>query len=245
MKITIVGYGRMGKEVERLAPEMGHEIVAVFDEDCPLEESSSLNGAEVLIDFSLGPAVLDILRVAASRRLPVVEGTTGWHGHFEEAHAIEGLTMIHSPNFSLGVYHFTQLVREAARRLDSLGCYDSYVHEWHHSGKADSPSGTAARLAEVLISELSDKVSALSESCHRRIERDELHVTSTRVGRMPGTHEVGFDSEYDQIQLKHIAQGRAGFAFGALKAAEWIVRREGIFTMEDWMASTQDLKGGA
>jgi len=112
------------------------------------------------------------------------------------------------------------------------------VHEWHHAGKADSPSGTAALLAEVLVSELEEKKIPLYGNCHRRIEPEELHVTSTRVGRMPGTHEVGFDSEFDQIQLRHVAQGRVGLAFGALKAAEWIVGREGIFTMDDWMAST-------
>jgi 4-hydroxy-tetrahydrodipicolinate reductase len=235
MKIAIVGYGRMGREVERLAPEMGHEIVAVFDEYSPLEESSPLLGAEVLVDFSLASAVRDVLRVAALKEVPVVEGTTGWNHLLREVQSIKGLTMIYSPNFSIGVYRFTQLVREAARLLGPMGCYDTYVHDWHHSGKVDSPSGTAARLAEVIISELEDKTVPLYESCHRRIEPNELHVTSTRVGRLPGTHEVGFDSEYDQILLKHVAQGRAGLAFGALRAAEWIVGREGIFTMDDWM----------
>jgi len=238
MKIALVGYGHMGKEVERLALEVGHEISAVFDEFSLLQQSSSLNEAEVLIDFSLGAAVLDVLRVAARKGIPVVEGTTGWNDQLQEARSIEGLTMVYSPNFSMGVYKFTQLVREAARLLSPLGYYDTYLHEWHHAGKADSPSGTAALLAEVLVSELEKKTVPLYESCHRRIKQEELHVTSSRVGRMPGTHEVGFDSEYDQIQLRHVAQGRVGLAFGALKAAEWIVGREGIFTMDDWMAST-------
>jgi 4-hydroxy-tetrahydrodipicolinate reductase len=238
MKIAIVGYGRMGKEIERLAPEVGHEIVAVFDEYSPLEESSPLCDAEVLIDFSLGTAVLNVLKVAALKRVPVVEGTTGWNDQLEQVRTIEALTVIYSPNFSMGVYQFTQLVREAAKLLGPLKCYDTYVHEWHHCGKADSPSGTAARLAEVLIGELENKTAPLYESCHRRIEPEELHVTSSRVGRIPGTHEVGFDSEYDQIQLRHVAQGRVGFAFGALKAAEWIVGRKGIFTMDDLMGST-------
>jgi 4-hydroxy-tetrahydrodipicolinate reductase len=218
---------------------MGHEIVAVFDEYNPLEESSSLKGAGVLIDFSLAPAVLGVLKVAAAKMVPVVEGTTGWSHQLEEACQIEGLTMIYSPNFSIGVYQFTQLVREAAKLLGPMNCYDTYIHDWHHSGKVDSPSGTAARLAEVVISELSNKTTPLYETCHRRIKPTELHVSSTRVGRVPGTHEVGFDSEYDQILLRHVAQGRAGLAFGALKAAEWIVGQKGIYSMDDWMAKTR------
>jgi 4-hydroxy-tetrahydrodipicolinate reductase len=235
MKIAIVGYGRMGKEIERLSPELGHEIVAVFDEYSPLEESSDLCSAEVLVDFSLAPAVLDVLKVAAVKNVPVVEGTTGWSHDLPEVLSIKGLTMVYSPNFSIGVYQFTQLVRKAAQLLGSMGCYDVYVHDWHHSGKVDSPSGTAVRLAEVMLGEFEGKTTPLYESCHRRIKPNELHVTSTRVGRVPGTHEVGFDSEYDQILLKHVAQGRVGLAFGALKAAEWIVGRRGVFTMDDWM----------
>lgn len=245
MKIALVGYGRMGKEIESLSQEMGQEIVAVFDEYSPLVETSVLGGAEVLIDFSLGEAVLGVLREAAKKKLPVVEGTTGWYDHLDEARAIGGLTMIYSPNFSMGVYQFTQLARRAAQLLGPLDCYDTYVHEWHHSGKADSPSGTAVHLAEVLVGELPNKDRSMYESCHRRIEPPELHVTSTRVGRIPGTHEVGFDSEYDQIQLRHVAQGRVGFAYGSLKAAEWIVGRQGIFTMDDWMSSNQAAKGDA
>lgn len=235
MKIAIIGYGRMGKEIERLAPQMGHELVCIFDEFDPLKESSPLSDAEVLIDFSLAPAVLDNLKVAALKGVPVVEGTTGWNHQLAEARNIKGLTMIHSPNFSMGVYQFTQLVRQAAKLLGPMGCYDCYIHDWHHSGKVDSPSGTAVRLAEVVMGELKEKTVPLYESCHRRIEQHELHVSSTRVGRVPGTHEVGFDSEYDQIVLRHVAQGRAGLAYGALRAAEWIIGRRGIFTMDNWM----------
>lgn len=236
MKIGIVGYGRMGHEVEKLAGGLGHEVTAIFDESNPLDGNSVLD-ADVLIDFSLSHVVLGVLKVAARKGIPVVEGTTGWQDQWDEVRGIEGLTMIHSPNFSMGVYQFSRLVREAASLLGPLECYDSYLHEWHHSGKADSPSGTAIRLAEILIAELPDKEKPLYESCHRRIDPGELHVSSTRVGRMPGTHEIGFDSEYDQILLRHTAQGRAGFAYGALRAAEWIVENEGIFSMDDWMTS--------
>jgi 4-hydroxy-tetrahydrodipicolinate reductase len=245
MKVALAGYGRMGREIERLASQMGHAIAAVFDEFQPLTESSSLQRAEVLIDFSVDEAVLGVLGVAAQKGVPVVEGTTGWYHALDEALKIKGLTMVYSPNFSMGVYRFTQLVRVAAQLLGSLGSYDAYVHERHHAGKADSPSGTAARLADVLVSELPEKSKLLSEICHRRISPEELHVTATRAGRNPGSHEVGFDSDYDSIQLRHDAHGRVAFAYGALKAAEWIVGRRGIFTMDDWMDSTQEPIGGA
>ena len=238
MKIGIVGYGRMGHEVEKVAGELGHDVTAVFDEFHPLEEMSTVE-ADVLIDFSLSQAVLGVLKVAARKGVPVVEGTTGWYDQWDEIRRIDGLTMIHSPNFSMGVYQFSRLVREAALLLGPLECYDSYVHEWHHSGKADSPSGTAIRLAQIMIDELPGKEKPLYESCQRTIDSAELHVSSTRVGRMPGIHEIGFDSEYDQIQLRHTAQGRVAFAYGALRAAEWILGREGIFTMDDWMTSSE------
>jgi 4-hydroxy-tetrahydrodipicolinate reductase len=245
MKLALAGYGRMGKEIERLAPQMGHAIVAVFDEFRLLTESSSLQEAEVLVDFSVEEAVLEVLGVAARKGVPVVEGTTGWYHALDQVRGIQDLTMVYSPNFSMGVYRFTQLVRVAAQLFGSLGSYDVYVHERHHSGKADSPSGTAARLAQVLVSELPEKSKLFSEMCHRKIAPEELHVTSTRAGRNPGSHEVGFDSEYDSIELRHDAHGRAAFAYGALKAAEWIAGRQGIFTMDDWMSSIHEQTGGA
>jgi 4-hydroxy-tetrahydrodipicolinate reductase len=148
--------------------------------------------------------------------------------------------MVYSSNFSLGVYQFMKLAQEAARLFGRFAFYDSYIHEWHHSGKIDSPSGTAKRLAELMLPELSEKAAILTETCCRRIRRDELHVTSTRSGQIPGKHEVGFDSEYDSIQLKHSARGREGFAFGAVRAAEWISGRQGVYTMDEFMASIQD-----
>jgi 4-hydroxy-tetrahydrodipicolinate reductase len=232
--VGIVGFGRMGREVERAARARGHRIEAVFEEDSPLRPDSRLEAVDVLIDFSTAAAVRDVLSTAAARRVPVVEGTTGWWEQLDDVLRLPGLTMIHSPNFSLGVYQFSRLVQAAARLLGRLD-YDAYVHEWHHAGKADSPSGTARQLAERLLAALPSKDRAVTATCERRIEPFELHVTSTRVGRVPGTHEVGFDSAVDSIILRHEAHGRQGFAHGAVLAAEWIVGRRGIFTMEDFV----------
>ncbi len=237
MNIGILGYGRMGREIEQTAKKRNHTISAIFDINKPFDQSSDMNATEVLIDFTLQDAVLKNLETAAFFGIPIVEGTTGWLDHFKDAQNIAGLTMIYSPNFSLGVYMFTKLAEYAAQLLGSLGEYDCSLHEWHHRGKADSPSGTAKKLADVLLAHLPEKEKLLFETSHGKIDPAALHVTSSRVGRIPGTHEIGFDSDFDFIQLKHQAHGREGFAYGAVRAAEWIVGKKGIFTMDDFMAS--------
>lgn len=241
MKIGIVGYGRMGKAVERAAVEKGHEVVSIFDEDKLLTMGCPLNGAEVLIDFSTASVVLDVLRIASARGVSVIEGTTGWYAQLPEASLFEGISCVYSPNFSMGVFEFTRIVASASESLSALG-YDVYIHEWHHSGKIDSPSGTAKRLAEIVIEKTPCKSSALEDRCDRRIRPDELHVSSTRVGRIPGTHRVGFDSESDSVLIEHSAHGRTGFVEGALKAAQWVIGRQGLYSMDEFMEAY--LKGG-
>lgn len=242
MNVGIIGYGRMGREVEEQAKKRGHSISARFSIDEPFLSAPDdlLNGTDVLIDFSVGETVIGTLGRAASLGIPIVEGTTGWTDQLGEASQIEGLTMVYSPNFSLGVYQFMQIVREASERLSRLPGYDVYVHEWHHSGKLDSPSGTAERLAQIIIHSTGGKDKMLCDSAKGKIDPSQLHVTSTRVGRIPGTHEVGFESEIDSIQLRHTAHGRESFAFGAVLAAEWIARKAGVFTMEQFV---EDLSG--
>lgn len=235
MRIVLVGYGRMGREVELVARSRGHEISGVFD----INRQVSLQAmprCDAVIDFSTASVVPQTIRVAAAAGVPVVEGTTGWQESAEEVRAIPGLTMIYSPNFSPGVYWFARLAELAAELFSTTGEYDSWVHEWHHSGKADSPSGTALRLAEVILRRMPRKDSVLAETSHGRIAPEQLHVTSTRAGRIPGTHEVGFDSPWDTVTLRHQAAGREAFAYGAVRAAEWIQGRRGIFSMDDLMA---------
>jgi len=237
MKIGLVGYGRMGREIETQARQAGHEICVRFEIDHPLIKTANLNGAEVLIDFSLSQSVVNTLTAAAALGVPVVEGTTGWKDQLQTVVAIENLTLIYSANFSIGVYQFIKLAEYAAKLFGPLRDYDCYVHEWHHAGKADSPSGTAYKIAEALLPHLPGKTSVLGKTSEGKIPAQALHVTSTRAGRIPGTHEVGFDSAADFIQVKHEAHGREGFARGAIRAAEWIVGKKGIFTMDDFMQS--------
>ncbi len=235
MKIAILGYGRMGQEVERQANLRGHEVSAIFDIDDHFSASSELNGAQVVVSFVLADAVIDNVQAAAQLGAPIVEGTTGWYNRLELLKSIDNVSIIYSPNFSIGVYQFTKLAEYAAKLFGPLGDYDCYLHEFHHTGKADSPSGTAKKLADVLLRNLPAKDRALYETSHGVIDPGALHVTSTRVGRVPGVHEIGFDSPADEIVLRHVAHGREGFAAGAVRAAEWIVGKKGIFTMDDFM----------
>ena len=235
MKIGILGYGRMGHEVEKQATKRGHEIALILDVDAPLTPKSPLNGAKVLIDFTLREAVLKNLEAAAKLDVPVIEGTTVQYEDIAKLDQIKNLAVLYSPNFSIGVFKFTRIVELAAKLFGNLSEYDSYLHEWHHSGKADSPSGTAKKLASIMLKNLANKNHLQFEKCDERIDPHALHVTSTRVGRIPGTHQVGFDSEYDSIKLEHAAHGREGFAYGAVLAAEWLVNKKGIFTMDDFM----------
>ncbi|NLP09638.1 4-hydroxy-tetrahydrodipicolinate reductase [bacterium] len=236
MKIGLLGSGRMGKEVERLASTLGDEICVRFDLGSALKADSDVAGASVLIDFSSADAVVANLTAAAALSLPVVEGTTGWLAQLERVRTIPGLTMVYSSNFSMGVYRFLQLVKTAGRLYGVEAQYDVYIHEWHHRGKADSPSGTAMTLAQALLEVLPQKTELLTTASSGEIPAHTLHVSSTRVGRVPGTHEVGFDSAFDQITLRHQAFGREAFAYGALQAAHWIVDRRGMYTMDDFMA---------
>lgn len=237
MKIAILGYGRMGKEIEAQARKRNHLISNIFDIDNPFNEKSDINNTDVLIDFTSKDIVINNLKIAAYFGIPVVEGTTGWFDQMDVMKKISGLSVIYSPNFSLGVYLFEKIIIEASRLIGKHKEYDCYLHEYHHTGKKDSPSGTAKKLSQILLKNLPQKKHCLFETSHNLIDSDTLHVTSTRVGRFPGTHEVGFDSNNDMILLRHQAHGRIGLAYGALRAAEWIVkkRQKGIFTMDDFM----------
>lgn len=235
MKIALLGYGRMGIEVEKQALLHGHVVTSIFDINDNFSASSDLKGAQAIISFVTADAVLKNARVAARLDLPIVEGTTGWYDQMEQLAQIENISILYSPNFSIGVYQFTKLAEYAAKLLGNKLNYDCFVHEIHHAAKADSPSGTAKNLAQVLLANLPTKNNMLYDSSHGVIDPHALHVTSTRVGRVPGVHKIGFDSPEDEIVLKHVAHGREGFAAGAVRAAEWIVGKKGVFTMEDFM----------
>jgi 4-hydroxy-tetrahydrodipicolinate reductase len=243
MNITLSGFGRMGRMIKSHAEARGHTITAVVDPQAEDATHSRLDaeacrGAEAVIDFSVPAAAMENIGAACDAGVPVVVGTTGWYERMEEARRMveeAGIGLIWSGNFSLGVNIFFTLVKAAAQVFDRFSDYDPFVHEFHHNRKADSPSGTAEMIGNMLLERIERKQRLVKESLHRPIAAEELHVSSTRSGSIPGTHLVAFDSPVDTVELKHTARTREGFAAGAVAAAEWIADKHGFFAVEDMM----------
>jgi len=245
MKIALVGAGQMGQAVADVASNKGHEIVAQFDSENPFLEVSprTLKAADVAVDFSLPSLALDHIRRYCEWKQPAVVGTTGWYDHLgtvEDLVAEHDASLLYAPNFSLGVAVVRRAIEAVAPLLNELDDYDPFVQEVHHTKKVDSPSGTAQMLGELLVDELDRKGYVESETQHQRIDPEAVHVTSTRAGSVFGEHTVAFDGPYDQIAVEHRAKNRRGFAAGAMRAAEWLVGRQGLFTLDDvlrdWLA---------
>lgn len=243
MNLALVGTGRMGRAVEAVAAEAGHAVTARFDAQHPLLDArgpEALGGAEVVVDFSLPAVALDHLHRYGFWGVDAVVGTTGWYddlpkvrGWVEEGqHGV-----LYAPNFSLGVAVLVRALRGALPLLDRLSDYDPWVHETHHVDKVDSPSGTARLLADELLRGLARKTRIEAETVHGRIAPEALHVTSTRAGAVFGEHTVGFDSAGDQLRFTHVAKDRRAFAVGAVRAAEWVRGRTGLFTLDDLLES--------
>jgi 4-hydroxy-tetrahydrodipicolinate reductase len=235
MRIALIGYGKMGKTIEGIALAQGHTIAGAFDIDRPASVES-LADADVCIEFSTPATAVQNIRTAIAARKDIVVGTTGWYDHLPEMREAMGTPqsgMLYSANFSIGVNIYFRIVSAAAELMRNYDDYDPYIHEIHHRQKADSPSGTALRLAEIVMSRIGRKNEIATGRMDERISEHTLHVTSTRTGSCAGTHTVGFDSEADLIELTHIARNRKGFALGALRAAQWLHGRKGIFTMDD------------
>ena len=233
MKIALIGYGKMGREVERVALQAGDQIVSKFDLD-PLPHARGLQKAEVCIEFSTPETVMENMKLAADSGVDIVVGTTGWYDHLDEVRSwFTGSALVYAQNFSIGVNAFYRILERAAQLMESLPEYDVFVEEKHHRGKVDSPSGTALRIAEILLEKIERKTSTVEGTPPGAIAGDALQISSVRSGTMAGTHIVGFDSEGDMIELRHTAKNRIGFAMGALRAARWVRGKKGVFTMDD------------
>lgn len=232
----------MGSTVDRVAKGRGHDIVASFDVDNPLTEASgaeALNESEVVIEFSLPSAVLENIERYCEWGVTAVVGTTGWYDSMDQVARLVSASdaaVLYAPNFSLGIALVVRAIRAMAPLLDRLPEYDAFVHEVHHVRKVDSPSGTALMLGQTLVDSIERKRRIETEAVHGRIDPDVIHVSSTRAGTVFGTHTVGIDSAFDRISLMHDAKGREGFAFGAVKAAEWLRGRRGLYTLDDALA---------
>jgi 4-hydroxy-tetrahydrodipicolinate reductase len=244
MNIALIGNGKMGKEVEHAAAERKVRIVKVFTLENNLRAmgltTEALRDVDVCIDFSAPTAALENIRAVAECRKNIVVGTTGWYDKLKEVEKIvleKKIGLLYSANFSLGMNIFSQILASAAHFFEKFECYDVAIHETHHRGKADSPSGTALMLGQITLQNIRRKKTMLHETAHQTISPEQIHITSTRVGSTFGIHRVLFDSEADSIELVHTAKNRTGFALGALIAAEWLKGKKGIFTMKDIFTS--------
>ena len=228
MKIALLGYGKMGKVIERIAIERGHEIVLKKDS---FNTFDGLETADVAIDFSTPSSAVHNISTAINHGIPVISGTTGW---LENYHQIEKLcneknvAFLYSSNFSLGVNLFFNLNDYLAKMMSKFKEYKVSMEEIHHTQKLDKPSGTAISLANAIINH-SDKNNWAIENT----KQDDLFIDVKRVNDVPGTHSVFYNSEVDCIEIKHVAHNRDGFALGAVVAAEWIIGKKGVFSMKD------------
>jgi 4-hydroxy-tetrahydrodipicolinate reductase len=224
-RLALVGYGKMGRLIEQLAPQHGFEVAVTLNsannQNANGIDQDSFHGVDVAIEFSSPQAALANLSRLSELKIPVVTGTTGWLDHLSEVttefeSAATGL--VWSPNFSIAVAIFRRLAGLAAELFQEEKQYGAWAWEIHHDAKKDAPSGTLLQLVDTMK----------KHGYSRRID-----LSSSRAGKHPGTHEIGFDSEADTLTLRHVARSRDGFAHGALKAANWIIGRSGVYTFEN------------
>ncbi len=231
MKIALLGYGKMGQTIERIALERGHEIVLKKDEFNTYE---GLSNADVAIDFSIPAVAVANISSCFHANVPVISGTTGWLAHYDEMVTLcesKKGAFISSSNFSLGVNLFFELNEYLAKMMAKFESYSIEMEEIHHTQKLDAPSGTAISLAKGVIENANYKEWTLDVPKEKQI-----HIGVKRIEDVPGTHTVTYNSSVDTIEIKHTAHNRDGFALGAVIAAEWIVGKQGVFTMKDVLA---------
>ena len=229
MNIALLGYGKMGKTIEQIALKRGHKIVLTVDKD---DEGYDITKADVAIDFSIPMVAFQNISNCINNGVPVISGTTGWLEHFDKAvamcHEKQG-AFIYASNFSLGVNIFFELNKTLAKMMSALNQYHVSMEEIHHTQKLDAPSGTAISLANGIIANNNNyEAWKLDEATEKTIP-----ITAKRIADVPGTHTVTYQSDVDTISIEHVAHTREGFALGAVIAAEWLVGKTGVFTMND------------
>lgn len=233
MKLALIGYGRMGREIEKIALNRGHEIGMIIDVDNLSDfQSDAFRSCDAAVEFTIPASVLKNIYSCFEAGVPVVAGTTGWHDELEKVSSdclAGGHSLFHASNFSIGVNLFFAINEWTARLMDPYPDYDVKMTESHHIHKLDAPSGTAISLADILIKNLDRKKSWSMESP----KEEALSIEAIREGEITGIHEVRYESDMDFIELKHHAKTRKGFALGAVLAAEFIQNKKGIFTMRD------------
>ena len=243
MRVAIIGYGSMGHEVEKVLRDRGHQVSARVDPGQDGADARALTekiaaSSDVAIEFSYAEAVVENARAYARFGLSAVSGTTGWYGRLEEVAGIvraSSIGYLYGSNFSVGAHLFFALAAAAAELSNPCPEYDIMGYEIHHRRKKDSPSGTALTIGKLITATSNRKKKIVTERLDRPPAPDELHVASLRGGEEPGTHTVILDSAFDTIELTHRARSRGGFALGAVRAAEWLAGRKGMFEVGDFI----------
>lgn len=228
MKIALLGYGKMGKVIEKVAEQRGHQIVLRKDNTTPFD---GLELADVAIDFSVPSSAVENISACFDRLVPVVCGTTGWLDDYNKVVDLcqeKNAAFLYGSNFSLGVNLFFELNRKLAQLMLPHEQYKVSMEEIHHTQKLDAPSGTAISLANDIIANSNYSSWTLSDA-----QDNEIAISAKRIENVPGTHSVFYDSAVDQIEIKHTAHSREGFALGSVLAAEWISGKKGVFSMKD------------
>ena len=228
MKIALLGYGKMGKVIEKVALERGHEIVLCKSSS---DTFDGLDQADVAIDFSVPASAVENITACLQHNIPVICGTTGWLEDYDKMADLcqqnKG-AFLYGSNFSLGVNLFFELNRKLAQLMLPHAQYRVGLEEIHHTQKLDAPSGTAISLANDIV-----ELTKLNGWALNAAQPDELAITAKRIEQVPGTHSVFYDSDVDQIEIKHTAHSREGFALGSVIAAEWIIGKTGVFSMKN------------
>lgn len=230
MKIALLGYGKMGKEIEKIAIARGHEIILKKTENNTFD---GLENADVAIDFSIPQAATINISTAINADIPVISGTTGWLNNYSEMVELcqqKNGAFLYASNFSLGVNIFFELNKKLAQLINQTDGYRAEVEEIHHTQKLDAPSGTAITLTQDIIANTKYNNWVLMPN---ELTETDIPVTAKRIEQAPGTHQITYTSEVDKISIEHEAFSRKGFALGAVIAAEWIVGKKGVFSMKD------------
>ncbi len=237
LQIAVAGTGRMGKAVIASSTSRGHEISQYFNRDNPVTEEALKRKPDVVIDFTRPEIAVQNIKYYCRANVPAVVGTTGWYDKVIDVRRLvnqHNATVLYSPNYSLGIQLILQALRAIAPLLNKLPEFDVALHELHHTAKIDSPSGTAINLATELVKNIERKHEWGGPSTpHDPLQ---LEVSATRLGHVFGQHRVMIDGPTDNIVLEHTAKDRGGFALGAIRAAEWIQGRAGLFTLEDMLS---------
>ena len=234
MKIALIGYGKMGKTIENIAVQRGHEIVLRLDVN-NTEDFKRLGEADIAIEFTRPESAFENIKQCIAAKVPVVSGTTGWLDLYQTVSQLclqNDSAFFYASNYSIGVNIFFEINRQLALMMNNYPMYDVRMEETHHTQKLDAPSGTAITLANSILENVSRKT---KWTCNTEGSAEAINITAKRIDPAPGTHVVTYDSAIDTIEIAHTAHSREGFATGAVLAAEWVLGKKGVFSMKDML----------